>query len=261
MTVSMPMRWRPAALAYAWLGGVAFVASLAYLAYFYFVGLRGVDPTTAGWRLEPLFFDLGLFGLFAVHHSLMARTVAKRWLTRWLSPSLERSTYVWTASALLVVTCAVWQHIPGTVYRLEGPLVWLGRGLQILALWLIWKASTALDVLELAGIRQALQAFRAPAQLPTAPSPPREGHGGVGRKDLQTTGPYGIVRHPVYLGWILMVFGSTLMTADRLVFAVLSTAYVVIAIPWEERGLRERFGDEYHHYEGQVRWRLIPGIY
>ena len=105
-------------------------------------------------------------------------------------------------------------------------------------LWLIARSVGVIDPLELAGIRAS-----------TRPA------------GLQVRGPYRLVRHPLYLGWALMVFGAATMTADRLVFAVMTTIYLVVAIPWEERSLDRAFGDEYHRYKARVRWRLIPYIY
>jgi len=74
-------------------------------------------------------------------------------------------------------------------------------------------------------------------------------------------GPYRWVRHPLYLGWVLMVFGTSHMTRDRLTFAVVTTLYLVLAIPFEERSLRRSFGDDYVRYMRDVRWRMIPFIY
>jgi len=72
---------------------------------------------------------------------------------------------------------------------------------------------------------------------------------------------YGFVRHPLYFAWVLMVFAAPSMTGTRLVFAVLSTAYLAMAIPWEERTLVQVFGPEYEAYRRAVRWRMLPGIY
>jgi protein-S-isoprenylcysteine O-methyltransferase Ste14 len=74
-------------------------------------------------------------------------------------------------------------------------------------------------------------------------------------------GPYHLVRHPIYLGWALMTFGAPTMTGTRLAFAVISTAYLALAVPFEERSLVEAFGDEYLEYQRRVRWRMIPGLY
>jgi protein-S-isoprenylcysteine O-methyltransferase Ste14 len=78
---------------------------------------------------------------------------------------------------------------------------------------------------------------------------------------LQIAGPYRIVRHPLYLGWMLCAFGTNHLTGDRLAFAVMTSLYLVIAIPWEERSLVESYGGEYIRYQRQVRWRVIPFIY
>jgi protein-S-isoprenylcysteine O-methyltransferase Ste14 len=78
---------------------------------------------------------------------------------------------------------------------------------------------------------------------------------------LETRGVYGFVRHPLYLGWVLFVFGTPVMTATRATFAVVSTMYLVIAVPWEERSLVEVFGSDYEAYQKKIRWRIVPGIY
>ena len=76
-----------------------------------------------------------------------------------------------------------------------------------------------------------------------------------------TTGLYGFVRHPLYFSWLLVVFGTPHMTMTRLTFAVVSSAYLGFAIPFEERGLIRVFGDDYRRYQRQVRWRMLPGVY
>jgi protein-S-isoprenylcysteine O-methyltransferase Ste14 len=116
---------------------------------------------------------------------------------------------------------------------------------QIAGVLVTIRASRALDVLELAGIRQVR-----PDAADEA-TPPR----------LTTGGLYGFVRHPIYFGWALMVFGAPTMTGSRLAFACISTAYLALAIPWEERALVAAFGAEYRHYRQRVRWRMLPYVY
>ena len=70
-----------------------------------------------------------------------------------------------------------------------------------------------------------------------------------------------MVRHPLYLGWMLVVFGAPLMTANRLLFATISSGYLILAIPWEESSLVEGHGDRYRHYQRAVRWRVLPGVW
>jgi protein-S-isoprenylcysteine O-methyltransferase Ste14 len=78
---------------------------------------------------------------------------------------------------------------------------------------------------------------------------------------LTTSGVFGIVRHPLYFGWALLVCAAPDMTATRAVFAIVSTAYVALAIPWEERALVDTFGAAYQSYRRQVRWRMVPGVW
>jgi len=78
---------------------------------------------------------------------------------------------------------------------------------------------------------------------------------------LQTAGPYRIVRHPLYFGWALAVFGAAHMTGDRLAFATITVAYLIAAIPLEERSLAEVFGPDYGNYKRHVRWRMFPYVY
>ena len=82
-----------------------------------------------------------------------------------------------------------------------------------------------------------------------------------GREALQVAGPYAWVRHPVYLGWLLAAFGPAHLTGDRLAFAAISSVYLVVAVPWEERTLVRTFGVHYEEYKRQVRWRIIPYVY
>ena len=224
----------------AWLGGLAFVASLAYCAYSYLVPFgRLADP--AGPVVTPVLIDVALFSAFALHHSVMARTGAKRWLTSRLPAALERTTYVWMGSLLLGATCWWWQPVPGQPYSLRGSLRPAGWILQLVGVWLTLRSAGAIDIWDLAGIRQAMGTVR-PAIF-------------------KVIGPYHVVRHPIYLGWLLMTCASPEMTATRLTFAVVSTAYLAMAVPFEERSLVETFGDEYRAYARRVRWRMVPGLY
>ena len=248
---------RKPALLYAWLGGLAFTGSLAYFVYFYAVVLgQAIRPERheVG-ALRTLAWDIALFGTFAMHHSVMARTRIKQWITNWLPPALERSTYVWIASALFSATCFWWRHMPGQLYAAEGLWRWFGHVVQLSGLVLIVRSASMLDVLELAGIRQVSEAMdrRPLADGVRAGNPPGP--------HLRCAGPYRMVRHPLYLGWALVVFGVPDMTTSRLLFACISTVYLVIAIPWEERSMVDTFGDSYRQYAKRVRWRLIPGVY
>jgi len=247
-----------AAWLFAWSGAAMFAASLAFFLYSHLV--RFGRPAAGPGVLVPVAVDAALFTLFALHHSLFARPLVKRWLfgvrpgsdtgqTRvrpvsdpGLTP-LERPAYVWVASVLFIAVCAAWQPVPGALYHVTGVFALAAYAVHVAGIVLTARGSARLDVLDLAGVRAV------------APSRPAT------HVPLQTRGVYGFVRHPVYFAWVLMVIGTPHMTMTRLTFAVLSTAYLAIAIPFEERGLLDVFGSEYREYQKRVRWRMIPGIY
>ena len=219
---------------FVWLGGALFVASLATAVWWHLVWLVRPRPF-AGWT--PMGLDLSLFGVFALHHSALARPAMKALVARVCPERLVRSVYVWTASLLLILVCLLWQPIGGDVFRSAGPLALVHAIVQLAGLMLIGLSVRAIDGLELAGIR-----------------PSRVG-------DVRASGPFRFVRHPLYLGWMLIVLGPAHMTGDRLAFAAASSLYLVLAMPWEERSLEQAFGDAYRKYKQQVRWRVIPGVY
>lgn len=236
----MPDR-RGSAMAIAWGGAVMFAASLLWFLYCYFVRFDRLPASEAA--TSALAVDLLLFSIFALHHSVLARTAAKRIVQRLVPPAIERSLYTWVASLLFILVCTEWRAVPGVLYTLDGVGRVLAYGVQGLGIALTIQASRALDVLDLAGVRQAQQA----------------GH--VRTAALQTGGLYGFVRHPLYFSWVLLVFGAPDMTATRFVFAAVSTGYLALAIPWEERALVSAFGQEYVAYRAAVRWRMIPLVY
>jgi methanethiol S-methyltransferase len=223
------------ARAFVWIGGALFVASLGVCAWSY-VFVLGRPAPLAGW--EPVSIDAGLITMFALHHSLFARARVKDWLARTVSVGVVRSIYVWIASLLLMLVSLGWRPIGGEVYSATGLLAVALAGVQLGGLWIAARSVARIDPLELAGIR-----------------PPARTQG------LQATGPYRWVRHPLYLGWALMAFGAAHMTGDRLAFATTTTAYLIVAIPWEERSLRQSVGEDYVRYVRDVKWRMIPFIY
>jgi methanethiol S-methyltransferase len=230
----------PPALVFTSLGALLFFLSLAYFLFSY-VTVFGV-PASAGDLVVPITWNVGLFTVFALHHSLFARERVRAAVARALPQPLERSFYVWVASLLFIAVCALWRPVPGVAWQVEGPAAWGLRALQAAAVWIILRSAMILDIWELAGVRNP-EGFR----LPTA--------------EFRTTGPYGRVRHPIYSGWFLMVFAVSPMTMTRLVFAVVSCAYLIVAIPFEERSMRSLAGGAYERYAKQVPWRLIPRIY
>jgi protein-S-isoprenylcysteine O-methyltransferase Ste14 len=222
----------------AWLGAAAFVLSLAVTAWWYFLDPQSAEPFAGP---AAIAWDAALVSIFALHHSLFARDRVKRALSV-VPEAMKRSLYVWIASLLLIAVVGLWQPVGGQLYAARGAVAALLACIQAAGFGLIARSAAGLDPLELAGVRQA-------GGAPT-------------RYDrLQIGGPYRFVRHPLYLGWILAFGGAAHMTGDRLTFAVLTTAYLLVAIRWEERALMRTFGDEYARYRMRVRWRVVPGVY
>ena len=228
----------------AWIGAILFLASLAYFLFAYAVTFG--ETGAAGARLSPILINVLLFSAFALHHSAFARTGIKAAIGRRWSPAVERSLYTWVASLLFLVVCWAWRPVAGVLYEMRAPWHWIGYAAQLAGVVITIAASRRLDMLDLAGVRATLLA--------------RSGE--LARHvPLQTAGLFALVRHPIYLGWLLFVFGAPRMTITRFVFACVSTAYLAAAIPLEERGLIGVFGDEYAQYQRRVRWRMLPGVY
>ena len=223
---------------FRWSGALLFVLSLLSFAVVYGWRLRTPAPASDGATRDAI-ANIILFTVFALHHSIMARTGAKAWITRRLPPDLERSVYVWIASLLFLAVCWMWQPLPGVIWEVRGPGLALYVG-QAFGVALTLAAARIVGVWELAGVKQ-----------PDLTQP----------IEFKADGPFAIVRHPIYLGWVLMVFATPVMTTSRLLFAVVSTLYLIAAIPFEERSLLEAFPEEYGAYQKQMRWRLIPLIW
>lgn len=223
---------------FRWSGALAFLVSLLSFAFVYTIQLRVPAPDD-GTTVRDAITNVILFTIFALHHSLMARTGARAWIMRRLPPNLERSVYVWIASLLFLAVCWLWRPLPGVAWRLNG----IGLALhlaQLAGIVLTIAAARLVGVWELAGVTQ--------------PDPARP-------IEFRASGPFAVVRHPIYLGWVLIVFAMPLMTISQLLFAVTSTLYLIAAIPFEERSLLESHREAYSEYQRQMPWRLIPGIW
>jgi protein-S-isoprenylcysteine O-methyltransferase Ste14 len=233
-----------ASIRIAWAGAGLFVLSLLWTAHAYLIGFDHRAPRLS--IAAAVAFDAGLFSAFALHHSLLARSGARQIVSRWAPPELERAIYVWTASLLLIAVGVWWQAVPGTLYTLHGRSRAVAWAVQLAGLLVTIRSSAPLDVLALAGVRQVQAARSGTSSRPAT---------------LRTDGLYGFVRHPLYFGWVLMVGASPDMSATRATFALVTTAYLAIAIPWEERALVRLFGADYEAYRRRVRWRMVPGVY
>ncbi|HZJ30650.1 MAG TPA: isoprenylcysteine carboxylmethyltransferase family protein [Vicinamibacterales bacterium] len=234
------------ARAFAWAGAVLFAAALAYFLFSYSVTFGEIATGNATTRAVAI--NVLLFSAFALHHSVFARLPVRAFVRRIVPSQLERSAYVWVASLMLIAVCFYWQAVPGVVWQVSSPWNWAVRLVQLAGIWLTLRSAAVIDGLELAGVRQV---SHPESQIP---------HPTSQMVEFKTDGPYGWVRHPIYLGWILVVFSVGTMTMTRLVFATISSVYLLVAIPFEERTIRAQ-SPSYGDYMRRVPRKLIPRVY
>ena len=232
-------------------GAVCYLVFLAVFAYSIgfvgdFVVPRTVDHGIDASMAEALIVNVVLLGLFAVQHSVMARPAFKRWWTRFVPTSVERSTYVLIASLVLALLFWQWRTMPATIWD----LTWQpGR----VALWAIFAAGWATVLLstflishvDLFGLRQVYLAWRGAPYT---------------NLRFRTSMLYRAVRHPLMLGFIIAFCAAPTMTAGHLLFAVATTGYILIAIRLEERDLTAELGEQYRDYRSRVPM-LVPGVH
>ena len=228
-------------------GSIMYSAFL--VTFLYAIGFAGnlivpksIDTeSTAGGN--ALIINLPLLSVFAVQHSVMARQWFKRGWTKIVPPPVERSTYVLFASAALALVMWQWRPMTGTVWNIEGGLgatalngaFWLGWGLVLLSTFLI-------DHFELFGLKQVWLHLRGAESQPPS---------------FTTPFIYKRSRHPLYLGFMIAFWSAPHMTTGHLLFALVTTAYMLTAIQFEERDLLKSHGEAYAEYRKRVRM-LIP---
>ncbi|HEU5133952.1 MAG TPA: isoprenylcysteine carboxylmethyltransferase family protein [Steroidobacteraceae bacterium] len=204
---------------------------------------RSLDGTPTAGLTAALLVNLGLLGLFAIQHSVMARPAFKRWFTRAVPASAERSTYVLLSSLALIAVFAWWQPLGGTVWTATDPIVRSVLWGCFAFGWLLVLGSTFLiNHFDLFGLRQVWLQLRGRPYTELA---------------FGTPGPYRFVRHPLYAGWLFAFWATPTMTVSHLVFAIATTGYILIAIQLEERDLIAHHGRAYEDYRERVPM-LIP---
>jgi protein-S-isoprenylcysteine O-methyltransferase Ste14 len=183
--------------------------------------------------------DVLLLGLFALQHSIMARPQFKQWWTRIVPAPIERSTYVLLSALVLALLYWKWQPIAGVVWDVRGlpgativlgAIFWLGWAIVFISTFLI-------SHFDLFGLAQVWSLWRG-TELP----PP----------NFRTPFLYQVVRHPLYVGFILAFWATPLMTTGHLLFSGLATAYIFIGMWLEERDLVAAFGETYIRYRERV---------
>jgi protein-S-isoprenylcysteine O-methyltransferase Ste14 len=188
--------------------------------------------------LEALLINVALLGVFGLQHSVMARPAFKRWLTGWLSPAIERSTYVLFTNLALILMFWGWQPMGGIIWDVQDPAARAALyGLFAFGWLLVLVTTFLINHFDLFGLRQVWLYL-------------------LGREYTHlrfvTPGPYKLVRHPLYVGWFFAFWATPTMTAAHLLFAIVTTVYILVAIQLEERDLLDAHGADYANYRSRV---------
>jgi protein-S-isoprenylcysteine O-methyltransferase Ste14 len=219
---------------------LAFAVTIVY-AIGFVAGLvvpKTIDSGAVVPLTEAIVVNLLLMSLFAVQHSVMARPQFKKWWTQFVPVAVERSTFVLFSSLALLLLFWQWRPIPAVVWQVSNPEV--ATSLLVLGLfgWLLVFISTFLiNHFELFGLHQVAN------HLAGRPMPAVR---------FRTPMLYNLVRHPIYLGFIIFFWATPVMTAGHLLFAAVTTAYIFVGIALEEHDLIAVFGDEYRRYRQRV---------
>jgi protein-S-isoprenylcysteine O-methyltransferase Ste14 len=232
-------------------GGIAYL--IFFGTFLYAVGFvsrfivpKTVDSGAASSPMTALLVNLVLMSIFAVQHSGMARQGFKKLFARFASPAIERSTYVLLASLSLILLFWQWRPMPMTIWNIDDPVLAGIATAGGFAGWLIVLYSTFLiSHFELFGLTQVVSHFAGRAVEPMK---------------FKTPGLYRLIRHPIYLGFIIAFWCTPVMTLGHLLFAAVTTAYIFVGIYLEERDLVSLFGDQYRRYRDKVAM-LVPGIF
>ncbi len=230
-------------------GIYAVYAALCYVgflgAFLYLIGFvldfgvpKTIDSGAAGSVGAALVVDSLLILLFGLQHTVMARLRFKAAWVRLIPQPIERSTYVLASSLVLMLLFWLWRPIPVTLWAVESPaprailtgIALIGFGIAVYSTFLI-------DHFDLLGLRQVAGYLRGAA-------PPGPG--------LKTPSLYRLVRHPLYLGFLIAFWLTPHMTVGHFLFSALNTAYIFIGIPFEERDLARTLGDDYIRYREKV---------
>ena len=206
---------------------------------------RTIDGPLEGSFVVALLIDLELLTLFALQHSVMARRPFKDWLTRFVPEPAERSTYVLASSLALLLLFWQWRPLGGVVWSIESPV---GQTVAYAVFALGWATVLTCTFLinhfDLFGLRQVWLALRGRPYTPLRFTEP---------------GPYSLVRHPLYVGWLLAFWATPTMSVAHFLFAFMTTAYILVAIQLEERDLIAMHGEPYVKYRRRVPM-LVPRL-
>ena len=196
-----------------------------------------IDSPAKGPFGISLLINFVLLGIFAIQHSVMARPAFKRWWEKFISPVIERSTYVLFSSLALIALFIFWQPLGGMVWNITEPIgIIIMYALFAFGWLLVLIATFLINHFDLFGLRQVWVHFQGREYEPL---------------NFKTPWLYQQVRHPLYLGWFFAFWATPVMTVTHLFFAIVTTIYIVIAVRFEEHDLIEAL-PEYANYRSQV---------
>jgi protein-S-isoprenylcysteine O-methyltransferase Ste14 len=224
-------------------GLIAYLAFLGVIlhAIVFVTGLplaKTIDTGAVVPLTEALLINILLMSLFAIQHSVMARPAFKRWWTQFVPAAIERSTYVLLSSLAVGLLLWQWRPIPTVVWEVADPTVAMAITIVSLFGWAVVFASTFLiNHFELFGLHQVVNNLTGRT---------------MADPKFRTPMLYKLVRHPLYLGFIIAFWAAPVMTVGHLLFAAVTTAYIFVGIMLEERDLITIFGDEYRRYRERV---------
>ena len=220
---------------------IAFLYSLGFIENL--VVPKTIDSGAVSPLGETLIVNILLMSVFAVQHSLMARKQFKQWWTKFVPPSVERSTYVLFSSLALALLCWQWRPMPTVLWQVDNPQVAAAIiGLSLVGFLVVLTSTFLINHFELFGLHQVAN------NMTGRPMPVQR---------FRTPLYYNFVRHPIYLGFIIAFWAAPTMTVGHLLFAAGTTGYIIIGILLEENDLIDTFGDEYRRYRTRVSM-LVP---
>lgn len=199
------------------------------------------EPAASSWL--AVIINGGLLGLFAAQHTVMARRGFKAWLTQFIPPAAERSTFVLVSSLCLVLLFWLWQPMPAVIWDVQNAFGhWALAGLSLVGWAIVLYGSFLIDHFDLFGLRQVVLYARGRAY--TSPH-------------FVERSLYKVVRHPLMSGFIIAFWATPTMTVGHLLFAVLTTGYILVGIQFEERDLARAHPEAYDAYRRRVP-ALVP---
>jgi protein-S-isoprenylcysteine O-methyltransferase Ste14 len=233
---------RTAALVY---GAVSY--SIFFVTFLYLIGWLtnllvpvSIDSGEAGNAFVAILVDTALIALFGLQHSVMARPGFKQAWMRIVPPVIERPTYVLASSLVLIVLIALWQPIPAALWATHGVVGAVLQAGGLLGFGIVLYSTFLIDHFDLFGLRQVFLAWRGRPYT---------------EKRFMTPQVYRFIRHPLYVGWMVAFWCAPVMSVGRLLFAAAMTAYILVAIRYEERDLAAALGEPYR------RWRAATPMF